>query len=94
MGEREELKIDCDCRKPKPGLILCAAKDLDIDLKRSWMVGDSLTDISAGINAGTKTILLSGGGGCGSREEKKLNRLKPDILCKDLSSALKVILSQ
>jgi D-glycero-D-manno-heptose 1,7-bisphosphate phosphatase len=92
-GEIKELKIDCECRKPKPALILRAAKDLDIDLHGSWVIGDSLTDVAAGRNAGTNTILLSNGGGCGSLEEKKLAGVKPDHLCADLSQALKVISS-
>ena len=60
-GERPELKIDCDCRKPKPGMLLNAAADFNIDLSRSWMVGDGENDIKAGINAGCKTVLLSNG---------------------------------
>lgn len=60
-GERPELKIDCDCRKPKPGMLLNAATDFNIDLSRSWMVGDGENDIKAGINAGCKTVLLSNG---------------------------------
>jgi D-glycero-D-manno-heptose 1,7-bisphosphate phosphatase len=58
-GERPELKIDCDCRKPKPGMLLKAAKKYNIDLSRSWMVGDDDRDIQAGINAGCKTALIS-----------------------------------
>lgn len=53
-GERPEYKIDCDCRKPKPGLLLQAAKDFNIDLKKSYMVGDSHRDVEAGENAGVK----------------------------------------
>ena len=60
-GERPELKIDCDCRKPKPGMLLKAAADFNIDLSKSWMVGDGENDIKAGINAGCKTVLLSNG---------------------------------
>lgn len=60
-GERSELKIDCECRKPKAGLLLKAACDLNIDLKASWMVGDGENDIRAGINAGCKTALISTG---------------------------------
>ena len=56
-GEHE----DCDCRKPKPKLLFDAAKDYDIDLTRSWMVGDRPSDIMAGVNAGTKTILVKTG---------------------------------
>ena len=58
-GERPELKIDCDCRKPKPGMLLKAAEDFNIDLSQSWMIGDGENDVKAGINAGCKTVLLS-----------------------------------
>lgn len=51
----------CDCRKPKPGLLLQAASEYDIDLSKSWMIGDRLTDIHTGINAGTRTILVQTG---------------------------------
>ena len=53
-GERPEYKCDCDCRKPKPGLLLQAAKDFNIDLSQSYMVGDSDRDVKAGENAGVK----------------------------------------
>lgn len=58
-GEIPELKIDCDCRKPKPGLLLRAAEKYNIDLSKSWMIGDSVTDVLAGENAGCKGILLN-----------------------------------
>lgn len=57
-GELPELKFECDCRKPKPGLLLRAASDLNIDLGRSWMVGDGERDILAGRNAGCHTALI------------------------------------
>ena len=60
-GERADLKIDCDCRKPKPGMLLKAAADFNIDLSQSWMVGDGERDVKVGINAGCKTVLLSNG---------------------------------
>lgn len=59
-GEIPELKIECDCRKPKPGMLLNAAKDFNIDLSRSYMVGDGENDIKAGNTAGCKTILING----------------------------------
>lgn len=59
-GEIPELKIECDCRKPKPGMLLNAAKDFNIDLSRSYMVGDGENDIKAGNAAGCKTILING----------------------------------
>ena len=57
-GEIPELKFDCDCRKPKPGMILQAAADFNIDLNISWMIGDSENDIRCGIAAGCKTALI------------------------------------
>jgi D-glycero-D-manno-heptose 1,7-bisphosphate phosphatase len=56
-GERPEYKIDCDCRKPKPGLLLQAAKDWNIDLSKSYMIGDSERDVEAGRNAKVKESL-------------------------------------
>ena len=57
-GEVEELKIVCECRKPKAGLLLQAAKDFNIDLSQSWMIGDSENDVLSGKNAGCKTALI------------------------------------
>lgn len=57
-GEIPELKIDCECRKPKPGMLLQASEDFNIDLKESWMIGDSENDILSGRNAGCKTALI------------------------------------
>lgn len=60
-GEVPELKIDCDCRKPKPGMLLRAAQDFNIDLSASWMIGDGENDIKAGKAAGCKTALIGEG---------------------------------
>ena len=57
-GERPEYKFDCNCRKPKPGLLLQAAKDFNIDLSQSIMIGDSDRDVEAGEAAGCRTILI------------------------------------
>ena len=57
-GEIPELKFDCDCRKPKPGMLLKAAEEFNIDLEQSWMIGDSENDIEAGKAAGCKTIFI------------------------------------
>ncbi len=65
-GEVEELKIECDCRKPAPGLLFRAKKDFNIDMSESFMVGDSMPDIEAGKNAGCTPVLLdsrTGGNG-------------------------------
>jgi histidinol-phosphate phosphatase family protein len=56
--ERAEYKIVCDCRKPKPGMLFLAAKDLNIDLRASYMIGDRTTDIEAGEAAGVKQAVL------------------------------------
>ncbi len=58
-GEIKELKFDCECRKPKPGMLIKAAKDFNIDLSRSWMIGDGENDVKAGENAGCKTALIT-----------------------------------
>ena len=56
---RGKLKQHCQCRKPKAGLLYQAARDLNIDLKNSFMIGDSIFDVQAGQRAGCKTLLLA-----------------------------------
>ena len=58
VGERPEYKYDCECRKPKVGLLLKAAKDFNIDLKQSYMIGDSKQDYLTGVNAQLKKAFL------------------------------------
>lgn len=60
-GERPELKIHCDCRKPGTGLIERAVRDLNIDLSKSWMIGDSTVDIRTAAGAGIRSVLLRTG---------------------------------
>ena len=60
-GEISELKFDCDCRKPKPGMLLKAAEDFNIDLSQSWMIGDDDNDALAGEAAGCRSIKLEKG---------------------------------
>lgn len=81
VGEIPELKIDCECRKPKPGMLIKAADDLNIDLGSSWMIGDGKNDIEAGRNAGCKTVYLGTDGSV-------LSDLKAD----SLKSAVGIIL--
>ena len=59
-GEVPELKIDCNCRKPKPGMLLKAAEDFNIDLEQSYMIGDGESDVKAGLAAGCRSILIRG----------------------------------
>jgi len=60
-GEILPYAVDCTCRKPKPGLIACAAVKFKIDVAKSWMIGDILHDIEAGNRAGCRTILIDNG---------------------------------
>lgn len=60
-GEITELKIDCDCRKPKIGMLIQAAEKYNINLTQSWYIGDTTMDIQTGKNAGMKTILVQTG---------------------------------
>ena len=60
-GSVPEYAIQCWCRKPKPGMLLQACMDLQLDIKSSWMIGDSLDDIEAGRKAGCQTILIDNG---------------------------------
>lgn len=76
-GERLELKFDCDCRKPKPGMLLKATNDFNIDLESSWMIGDSENDVLAGKNAGCHTVLLS-----------DYNDIDADLKCNTLLEAI------
>ena len=80
-GEVKELKIDCNCRKPKPGMLLKAAEDLNIDLEKSWMIGDSARDIEAGKNAGCRTVSIK-------------KDLGADYIAQDLEGAVKQILTE
>jgi D-glycero-D-manno-heptose 1,7-bisphosphate phosphatase len=59
----------CDCRKPAPGMLTGLAKDLDLDMGRSWMIGDSDTDMAAGRAAGTHTALISADGSAAGRAD-------------------------
>lgn len=69
-GERADLKIECDCRKPKPGMIFQARRELNIDLARSWFIGDTTTDVQTARHAGVKSILVrTGYGGADKKHE-------------------------
>ena len=80
-GEAAELKIECSCRKPHPGLLLQAAEKYNIDLSRSYMIGDSLRDTGAGKNAGCTSYLLNDHKGNAYDYEDLLSCVK-DILQK------------
>jgi len=73
-GEVKELKIDCDCRKPKPGMLVKAAKDFNIDLSQSFMIGDSDNDMTAGSAAGCKCIRIDRDGDLLKAVKQALNK--------------------
>ena len=77
-------KDNCECRKPKPGLILNASKKWNIDLKKSYMIGDRWKDIDAGKSSGCKTILID-------NKYKEGIKSKPNYISKDLYDAVKII---
>ena len=78
---------DCDCRKPRPGMLLRAAKKQNVDLSRSWMVGDRWRDVDCGHAAGCRTIFIDRG----YAEELKQ---KPDFFAGNLAEATDIILRQ
>ncbi|MDQ1638916.1 MAG: D-glycero-D-manno-heptose 1,7-bisphosphate phosphatase [Pyrinomonadaceae bacterium] len=85
-------RLDCDCRKPKPGLLLRAARDYDIDLTKSWMVGDRYSDVELAANAGVKSALVLSGYGRGEWEHQRENwTTLPDLVAEDLLAAVKQI---
>jgi D-glycero-D-manno-heptose 1,7-bisphosphate phosphatase len=90
-GAVREYRLDCDCRKPKPGLLLHAAADLGIDLNRSVMIGDSLRDIAAGNSAGCRSVLVLTGNGLeqsASLEDSDDEAEQPQYIASDILQAV------
>ena len=90
-GEVASLKIECDCRKPKIGMLLKAKSKYNIDLSKSWFIGDTCQDVQTGINAGCKTVLLLGGD---PRPYAKYGDAKPDFVCNTIDEAVEYILTR
>jgi D-glycero-D-manno-heptose 1,7-bisphosphate phosphatase len=87
----------CDCRKPRPGLLLRAARELDLDLSSSFAVGDRISDIHAGARAGCRTVLVQ----TGKHRQPPIQTsepldtsIQPDYICADLAAATKWILNR
>ena len=87
-GEVPELKFDCECRKPKTGMIDEAVKKYNIDLSKSYMVGDSTMDLELARNAGVKSVLVDTGF---AGNDGKYDRIC-DIEAKDLLDAIEKII--
>jgi len=85
----ERYRMNCNCRKPEPGMMIRAGKELNLDLKQSFMVGDKLSDIEAGKRAGCKTIMVRTGQG---GEELKAKQIECDYVADDLYNAVQHIL--
>ncbi len=88
-AEMEDYRTDCDCRKPGPGMLLKAARDMGIDLPKSFMIGDKLTDIESGKKAGCGTVLVKTGQGM---EALKNGSIWCDFIADDLYQAAEYIL--
>lgn len=89
-GIVEEYALACECRKPKPGMILQAAANFNIDLRQSWMIGDILHDVEAGNKAGCNTILIDNGN---ETEWKLTPDRQPTELARDIFEAAKKIIA-
>jgi len=85
-----DLAIECECRKPKPGMLLQAATEHHVDLVRSYMVGDRVNDVTFGQGVGAKGILVLTGYGKG--EQQHFSELKPDFVASNLLCAIQWIL--
>lgn len=89
-GKNKDYTMVCECRKPKPGLILKASADHDIDLANSWMIGDGITDIQAGSKAGCRTIFI-GRLKCDLCKLMEDKGIKPDFIAQNLNKASLII---
>ena len=89
-GERGDLKIACECRKPASGMIENAVQDLHLDLQRSWLIGDSTTDIATARRVGVRSILVKTGFAGRDGQWPCL----PDYECRDLVDAVDLILDR
>jgi D-glycero-D-manno-heptose 1,7-bisphosphate phosphatase len=86
-GAVPALAVRCACRKPRPGMLLQAAADLDVDLRRSWLVGDILDDVEAGARAGCQTVLVDL-----TTEQRPAHPLRwPAYVARDSAHALRIV---
>jgi len=88
-------RADCDCRKPRPGLLTRAARDHDVDLSSSYMIGDKAIDIETARNAGATGVLVLTGYGAGDlRDRLPRASAQPSFVAKDLPDAVEWILAR
>lgn len=86
-GVLPELAMHCACRKPLPGMLLHAARDFDLDLRRSWVVGDILDDVEAGHRAGCRTVLVD----LGTERLPETHSRTPEYVARNTRHALKIV---
>jgi len=89
LASCRRYRVACECRKPRPGMLLSAAQQLGLDLKRSYLVGDKLSDLEAGVRAGCRVILVHTG--YGSSTVQSLDQFAPERVevAADLAQAVK-----
>lgn len=88
-------RFDCDCRKPRPGLIRSAAAAFDIDLMRSWMIGDRYSDIELAHNAGVRSAFVLSGYGRGEWEYQRAAwKSEPEMVAENLLEAVRKIVDE
>jgi len=82
---------DCDCRKPNPGMLRRAAEELSVDLQKSFVIGDKISDLTAGFAAGCRTVLVLTG--YGRKSQQRIGELSfaPDFIAQDLLDAARWI---
>ena len=84
---------ECECRKPKPGMLLAAARDLGLDLRRSWVIGDAERDLAAGAAAGVRGILVATGKGEAEFERMGREGRAPERFVSDVLAAAQAIVA-
>jgi D,D-heptose 1,7-bisphosphate phosphatase len=92
QAKAAKYRIDCDCRKPKPGLLLKAAREQGLDLSKSVMIGDGLLDIIAGKQAGCSTILVTNVNSLVTRLMIEQD-IEPDFIAKNVTEAAEIIMN-
>ena len=90
-GSIADLSVECRCRKPRPGMVEDAARDLGVDPKQSWVIGDKWLDVNLGHAVGAKSILVRTGWGA-EQEQRRPKGQQVDAVCDNLIHAVSVIL--
>jgi len=85
-------RVECECRKPRPGMLHRAAQDLGLDLSRSYVIGDRIVDVQAAKNVGARGILVLTGYGMTSVEECRAQGVVPDCIAPSVREAVEFVL--